>query len=235
MHEEYSESKAQEKEKLAEEEEEAGSTTKEDKIDDAMEDADGGHMEERASHFDFRTSRMKSDWYIAYSKVRQGSFLPSTARVRRDEREVQWDKLRKKAGRGRHFAGSWERISGRSIRFLHWLGFDPPNLYPPDEDVTHALAFLAYDRLGRIVEKAIYLRNLERFRNNESKVAKDFRPLWELPKGEQLTKEDIEKSLQDPDVKPGSAYGTQDVDGVSNIQLYFGPGWEERLEIEMEE
>jgi hypothetical protein len=97
------------------------------------------------------------------------------------------------------------------------------------------LAFLAYDRLGRIVEKAIYLRNLERFRNNESTVAKDHRPLWELLKGEQLTKEDVEKSLQDPDVKPGSAYGTQDVDGSSNVQLYFGPGWEERLEIEMEE
>jgi hypothetical protein len=101
--------------------------------------------------------------------------------------------------------------------------------------VTHALAFLAYDRLGRIVEKAIYLRNIERIQNNQSDVEKDLRPLWELPKGERLTKEDIEKSLQDPDVKAGSVYGSRDFDGPSSIQLYFGPGWEERLEIEMEE
>jgi hypothetical protein len=47
--------------------------------------------------------------------------------------------------------------------------------------------------------------------------------------------EDIERALQDPDIKPATVYGTEDLTGPSSIQLYFGPGWEDRLELEMEE
>jgi len=122
--------------------------------------------------------------------------------------------------------GEWENISSKAVRFLHWLGFDPPNLYPPDEETTQALAFLAYDRLGRIVEKAIFLRN---------ELDENFRSLCELPQGEQLSVEDIERALNDPDIKPATVYGTEDAETSSSIQLYFGPGWEDRLELEMEE
>jgi hypothetical protein len=39
------------------------------------------------------------------------------------------------------------------VRFLHWVGFDPATeLPPPDEETAEALAFLAYDVFGRIIE-----------------------------------------------------------------------------------
>jgi hypothetical protein len=248
MKEEYSESKGQDKPQQIASVVDEGSTTTplspkdggekealqdDDNLDDQP---DGGHLRERAAQFDFRTDRMNSQWYLKYAKVRQGSFLPNSLRVRRTPTEVEWDKLRKK--RGRHAAGSWENMSGRSIRFLHWLGFDPPNLYPPDDEATNALAFLAYDRLGRIVEKAVFLRNVERIQKERNENIFDestSMPLWELPAGQQLTQEDVEKALQDPDIKPATVYGTGDSTGPSSIQLYFGPGWEERLELEMEE
>ena len=168
---------------------------------------------------------MKDDWYVEYAKVRQGSFLPGSGRARRSKTEIEWDRLRK-IKKGRHAAGEWENISGRAVRFLHWLGFDPPNLYPPDEETTQALAFLAYDRLGRIVEKAIFLRN---------EKDDQARSLWELPQGEQLSVRDIERAMEDPDIKPATVYGTEESKTSSSVQLYFGPGWEDRLELEMEE
>ena len=75
---------------------------------------------------------------------------------------------------------------------------------------------------------------------DESKV------LWELEKGEQLTKEDIDKAMDHPDVRPSSLHSTAataaaDEEGSAltshqpSFQLYFGPGFEERLELEMEE
>mmetsp|Transcript_46790 Transcript_46790/g.53101 ORF Transcript_46790/g.53101 Transcript_46790/m.53101 type:complete len:684 (-) Transcript_46790:279-2330(-) len=241
MHEEYNASKSDEKEKLAEvvgkDAPDDGATPtptaamkqEEEQESNADKEPDGGHLRERAAHFDFRTEKMKGDWYIEYAKVRQGSFLPNTLRVRRTPAEIEWDRLRK-IKKGRHAAGEWENMSGRSVRFLHWLGFDPPNLYPPDDDTTQALAFLAYDRLGRIIEKAIFLRNDE---TNDCSFSN--RSFWELPRGKQLTLEDIERALQDPDIKPATIYGTEDLTGSSSIQLYFGPGWEDRLELEMEE
>jgi hypothetical protein len=258
MHEEYSEKKGEQenlKEKVStgqddividdEEVSKSPLSTPSTPLHTAVQEPDGGHLKERAAHFDFRTDRMKKDWYMEYAKVRQGSFLPSAMRVRRTQAEKEWDEIRKKK-RGRHFSGSWESMSGRSVRFLHWLGFDPPNLYPPDEEVTHALAFLAYDRLGRIVEKAIFLRNLEKEKQvkggeqeEDKEVPADTTitgPLWELPEGEQLTEEDIQRALEDPDVKPATLFKAEDsADRQTNIQLYFGPGWEDRLELEMEE
>jgi len=228
MHEEYSESKADEGgiNDDSNDNNKDGETSNPDRaIDDVDNELVGGHLRERAANFDYRTDKMKNDWYVEYAKVRQGSFLPSSRRVRRSKAEIEWDRLRK-LKKGRHAAGEWENISGRAVRFLHWLGFDPPNLYPPDEETTQALAFLAYDRLGRIVEKAIFLRN-----ENDEKA----RSLWELPPGDQLTARDIERALDDPDIKPATVYGTEDSKSASSIQLYFGPGWEDRLELEMEE
>jgi hypothetical protein len=254
MHEQYNESKSDGKEKLtekvAEEDDEnedmdaEGSPRNDDEKDIVEDLPEGGYMKERLGVFDFRTDRMKKDWYMEFAKIRAGSFLPNTMRVRKTQTEKDWDTIRKK--KGKHFAGTWETISGRSVRFLHWLGFDPPNLHPPDEETTQALAFLAYDRLGRIVEKAIYLRNLVAMQkkkqeidndtaNSEEKVDDLGERLWELPQGEQLTKEDIERAMEDPGIKPATVYGSEDVSGHSSIQLYFGPGWEDRLELEMEE
>jgi hypothetical protein len=221
MHEEYSESKADDGA------ENDGSNNKNPNKtnDDEAKETYGGHLRERAANFDYRTDQMKNDWYVEYAKVRQGSFLPSSRRVKRTKTEIEWDRLRR-IKKGRHAAGEWENISGRAVRFLHWLGFDPPNLFPPDEETTQALAFLTYDRFGRIVEKAIFLRN----ETDEGALS-----LWELRPGEQLSVRDIERALEDPDIKPATVYGTEDSKASSSIQLYFGPGWEDRLELEMEE
>ena len=225
MHEEYNESKGDDGVATDgnDNQEEGAGATKDD--DDVQNEPDGGHLRERAANFDYRTDQMKNDWYVEYAKVRQGSFLPNSGRVKRTKAEIGWDRLRK-LKKGRHAAGEWENINARAVRFLHWLGFDPPNLYPPDEETTQALAFLAYDRFGRIVEKAIFLRN-----EKEDQA----QSLWELPPGEQLSTQDIERALQDPDIKPATVYGTEDTKDSSSIQLYFGPGWEDRLELEMEE
>ena len=233
-YEEYEENKSDDKEKAAElvgEDDTNAKPTptlalKEEKK--RINEPDGGHLQERAAHFDIRTDKMKDDWYMAYSKVRTGSFLPNKKNTRRTKMEIEWDRLRRI--KHRHNAGEWENMSGRQVRFLHWLGFNPPNLYPPDDETTQALAFLAYDRLGRIVEKAIFLRNERMHDSSISNCA-----LWELPKDEQLSLKDVEQALEHPDVKPAAVYGTEDLTGPSSVQLYFGPGWEDRLELEMEE
>lgn len=117
-----------------------------------------GHLEERAAQFDARTDVMENDWYLKFSEVRRGSFLPRKSGMKKtDERE--WDAKRKKSkSRGRPKAGNWESMSATSVRFLHWVGFDPRSaLPPPNDEVTEALAFLAYDFMGRIVEKVRYM------------------------------------------------------------------------------
>ena len=116
-----------------------------------------GHLEERAAQFDVRTDQMKDDWYLKFSEVRRGSFLPRKAGMKNAE-ERQWDQKRKKDARGRPKGGNWESMSATSVRFLHWVGFDPRTaLPPPTDEVTEALAFLAYDFMGRIVEKVYFL------------------------------------------------------------------------------
>ena len=42
-------------------------------------DSMGGHLEDRLAQFDARTDRMKKEWYMAFSEVRKGSFLPRTS------------------------------------------------------------------------------------------------------------------------------------------------------------
>ena len=189
----------------------------------------GGHLKERAATFDARTADMEKESYIEFSRIRQGSFLPR--RQQRSQLEMEWEAIDNK--RGRMKEGSWMRMSAVSVRFLHWLGFDPPEKPPPDADTTQVLGFLGYDRMGRIVEKAVYLRNARRNKDGENPT--DLR-LRKLPEGDHLTKDDIQEALQDPDVKPQSLFRLEkQSQSFPNTQLYFGPGFEQRLELELEE
>jgi hypothetical protein len=141
---------------------------------------------------------------LDFSEVRKGSFLP---------RKKKADFLPEDSKE------SWANMSPVTIRFLHWVGFEPDSwLPPPKEAVTHALAFLGYDFVGKITEKAIALRSNER-------------ELLELQPGESLTAADIAQALEDSDIKPVPLCGSQNLPGP---QLYFGPGFEHRLEMELD-
>jgi hypothetical protein len=153
MHSEYT--KKEEKDEDDESNDAGDAKSKSDAASPSLEKTGslGGHLQERAANFDARTEKMKSEWYLKkFAKVRQGSFLPKGARHRKTADEIDWDESRK-GKRGRRADGTWENMPSISIRFLHWLGFDPPALCPPNEDSTQALAFLGYDMLGKIVEK----------------------------------------------------------------------------------
>jgi hypothetical protein len=132
-----------------EEETKDGDTT-ETKGDEQHVETLGGHLKERAAHFDTRTEQMKSDGYLKFSQVRQGSFLPRGKRQRKSKDDLQWEK-RQKSKRGRQ--SDWESMDSKTVRFLHWLGFNPTTISPPNDATTQALAFLGYDIMGRIVEK----------------------------------------------------------------------------------
>ena len=61
-------------------------------------------------------------------------------------------------------------------------------------------------------------------------------PLLELTGGDQLEKENVEKAIAA--VKLNSLYSSSTVDlgkAADITQLYFGPGFEDRLELEMDE
>jgi hypothetical protein len=60
-------------------------------------------------------------------------------------------------------------------------------------------------------------------------------PILELTGGDQLEADDIKRSLAE--VNSNSLYSSTDIDlGNSKIaQLYFGPGFEDRLELELDE
>ena len=128
-----------------------------DATETSNEPALAGQLQERAAHFDTRTMKMKKSWYLKFSKKRQGSFLPRGTRLKQSQAQIQWNKSQR-GRRGRYTAGVWENMPAASVQFLHWAGFDPPALPPPDEVTTQALAFLAYNFLGKIVEKVIYYR-----------------------------------------------------------------------------
>lgn len=62
--------------------------------------------------------------------------------------------------------------------------------------------------------------------------------LLELEEGEKLSESDIERAMNDPDIKPTAMYGGSSDLGTFHkpaAQLYFGPGFEARLEMELEE
>jgi len=189
-----------------------------------------GHLQLRAAQFDVRTDHMEDDWYLKFAVVRQGSFLPAQSKL--SPAEIQWNHTKTKS-RGRPSAGVWAHMPAVHVRFLHWVGFDPSSaLPPPNEETTSALGFLGYDFFGRIVEKAIFLRNLAKLKGNCLQVDEREVPL-ELEEGEQLETSDIERAMQDSDIRPVPLYGA--VKKKLEPQLYFGPGFEERLEMELEE
>jgi len=108
------------------------------------------------AQFDLRTRRMIEEWYLAFSEVRQGSFLPRVSGANK-----KWNEYRKtlKRSRGRTMDVTWESLSAPTVKFLHWIGFNPRSgLQLPNEDTTQALAFLAHDFMGKITEKKISLK-----------------------------------------------------------------------------
>lgn len=94
-------------------------------------------------------------------------------------------------------------------------------LVPPDEKVTQALAFLGYDLMGRIVERAIELRVM-RTTNREE---------YELGPGEQLIAADIKAALDDNEFKFIRA--TEYVEAKMKPNIYFGTGSEFSIENEL--
>lgn len=188
----------------------------------------GTHFAQRLSQFDARTDRMKKDWYVnVFSDIRTGSFLPRRlAGGKEKSSDRDWETRQGGRKRGRQKDGTWGHMTAVTVRFLHWVGFEPGSeLPPPNEDTASALAFLGHDFLGRIVEKAIQLKHPES-------------DIMELNKGEQLTDDDIERAMQHPEIKPAALTGTTATsDRATPVmpQLYFGPGFEDRLEMELEE
>ena len=71
--------------------------------------------------------------------------------------------------------------------------------------------------------------------NTDENQSENSSRLWELKEGEQLTLEEIEAALQDPEIQPKSLVHSMDSSSTPALQTYFGPGFEERLELEMEE
>lgn len=206
--------------------------------DDIAKDEDedepiGGHLHRRLKQFDARTDQMKEKWYLSFSEVRQGSFIDKATgadgRMWREAQKKRKENKKEKRGRPAASKVTWESLPPSVVTFLHWIGFDITSAIPPPNEATaNALAFLAYDFMGKIVEKSIFLRCLaqrDEARTSKSRGADgdiggdgdEF--LLELKGGEQLSVEDIEEALKDS----------------AEVSVYFGPGFEDRLEMEMEE
>lgn len=182
-----------------------------------------GHMAERCEQFDRRTDRMKKKRYLEFSEIRRGSFLGRVTKADPVEEDH--------AAAAAADAGKWARMASTYLKFLLWCGFDPQSsVPPPNEPTTEALAFLAYNFLGRVVEHAIRLRNETRKQRTGGVV--------EVPRGEQLEAVDIENAMKDPRVRQARIFDDDpDDDDPGNgvgTQLYFGPGFETRLELELE-
>jgi len=197
----------------------------------------GGRLTLRLANFDARTTEMGDDSYLQFADYRRGSFLSkNTGAATADVKEWKENKeASKKKGRQRT---NWQNLHHSCVFFLHWVGFDQRSaLSPPNEETTQVLGFLAYDFFGKIVEKAVSLR-LEST-SSKGKARTLFgseEPILELTGGDQLAVNDIERSLAE--VKMNSLYSSTDVDlGNSSkiAQLYFGPGFEDRLELELDE
>jgi hypothetical protein len=198
----------------------------------------GGYLHGRLSQFDARTEKMKDDWYLRFSEVRRGSFLPHTCL---NQEEKLWEKFRKqhqRKGRINHALTTWEALPAQHVQFLHWLGFQPRSALPlPNEATTHALAFLAYDFYGKIVEKAVLLRCLKDGESAQRNSTRDGRLILELQTNEQLSKEDIEAAMNDSTVASKPLYHATSSQLQNNeaAQLYFGPGFEGRIEEELDQ
>ena len=211
--------------------------------EDTEEDGDDGTLDYcgrltlRLANFDARTTEMGDDSYLKFADYRRGSFLSkNTGAATADVKEWKQNKQQKKRGRPKRT--NWQNLHHSCVVFLHWVGFDQRSaLSPPNEETTQALGFLAHDFFGKIVEKAVSLR-LEST-SSKGKARKLFgseEPILELTGGDQLEIDDIKRSLAE--VKMNSLYSSTDVElGNSSkiAQLYFGPGFEDRLELELDE
>jgi len=197
----------------------------------------GGHLEDRLAQFDVRTATMKKEWYETFSEVRRGSFLSK----KHTSEDIQWNKKRKerlkKRGR-KKIDVTWESLPASHVQFLHWIGFDYRSGLPlPNEETTQELGFLGYDFMGKIVEKAIFLKWLVGDNNKTVKGVNNRKPILQLNADNQLTKDDIKRALNDSTVITSPLYrATNSIsDALKSSQLYFGPGFEERIEMEMDQ
>jgi len=241
MHKAYTDSKGDDEEKTSQSKKDDSEEDNDDEnINNEPEQINGGHLHDRLVQFDARTDRMKEAWYLAFSEVRQGSFLNKSS----SQEHQQWEKLRKtNQGRGKPCKNkiSWAHLPPSQVQFLHWIGFDPGSaLTPPEINTTEALAFLAYDFMGKIVEKAIFLRCMKSWKEKkieEKKDPIDRRLILQLEANEQLTKDDIERSLKDSKMTSKPLYNavTTSIGEAGCAQLYFGPGFENRIEMELEQ
>jgi hypothetical protein len=120
---------------------------------DDREELLASHIGQRLERFDVRTFSMSSNWYKTFStEFRRGSFLPKNSSGGNAFKEKVQGRVHSKDSQ------TWKTLPATHARFLHWIGFDPASaLPPPTTETTEALAFLAYDAIGRIVEKSIML------------------------------------------------------------------------------
>lgn len=78
--------------------------------------------------------------------------------------------------------------------------------------------------------------------HSSSNLSKTEEPILELGEGEQLEVQDIERALRDTSINSVPLYNASNsssksdnkVDGHA-LQLYFGPGFEDRLEMELDQ
>ena len=133
-------------------------------------------------------------------------------------------------------------------------------LPPPNAETTGILAYLAHDFFGRIVEKAVTLRKEQLGKmtegcldgdNDEEEDAEDDDDEEETQKSlhsnMQLSEQDIARAMEHAEIKPIPIFGSNTTKGSTNnskkktkhvvvgTQLYFGPGFEDRVELELEE
>ncbi|GAX20087.1 hypothetical protein FisN_18Lh025 [Fistulifera solaris] len=144
-----------------EEEEEEDNDDKDNRI---TQPATGGHLMERAAHFDQRTCHMKEDWYLQFAQVirTKGSFLPA-----RDP--------------GFHSTRFWHWIRVPAIQEGSFWSHD--DFKEPHPIVSKAMAFLAFDFLGRIIEQAIVYKTHDH-------------NCTELPPDQTLTPNDLYTAVQ---------------------------------------
>jgi len=247
MHEAYTEKNGEDDKKTPEEFDDAAIDDTNETNEQIMEtEASGqdkmntGRLVGRLANFDARTNNMGDDWYLKFADVRRGSFLPRLS-AKKQTSAVNYQKgMQVKRARGRPPTNrtSWSNLHPTSVIFLHWIGFDPKSaLSPPNEETTQALGFLAYDFFGKIVEKAVYLRlDYDSSKNVKQDHSRFDSSLLELTGGDQIAKENIDQALAEVDLS--SLYSSSNIDlGKSSkiAQLYFGPGFEDRLELEMDE
>ena len=192
------------------------------------------HSGQRLVEFDIRTIKMDTDWYIRFAEdFRNGSFLSG-----KNTRNIYGGVARTGLGwsKNKKDDKTWKSLGAGAARFLHWVGFDPSSaLPPPDKSTTDALAFLAHDALGRIVEGSLMIMLEEEARAGAE--------IFQLRGGMQIRREHVLAALKQPGLAkviyrgklPESSTTSQGSSRQpTGTTLYFGPGCEERMEMELD-